>query len=327
MHISFSEMKSFRRCPQQHHYKYNEKLRRKRKAKPLLTGEILHAMLEAKFSLDAEKTPLEVLKDYGKKYKALFREEQEMYGEDFIPDLKRIFEGYERQYKDEELKTEAIEEKIETDLTDDIQFIGYIDSRAVDKHGRRWLIERKTHKTIPDEDRRFSDLQTVLYLWGYNRMNPKMRIDGVMWDYLRSKAPSIPEQLKKGGLSIAKNVDTDYETYLSEIRRLGLNPADYAERLETLRQQENPFFRRVFLPSPPKVLVESVVEDMRRTAILIKRLGDTPLYRNMTHECSSMCEFYSLCQAELRGLDSNFVRKTEYEIKPEEERNGNQKAQ
>lgn len=316
--ISFSKIKTYRRCPQAYHYRYNEGLRRKRPAKPLITGRILHEMIEARIG---KQDPLAILAEYEKKYRVLFREEQEMFGETFIPDLKRIFEGYEKHYANEELKYESSEEFIATNLTKEIRFIGYIDNRAVDKNNRRWLVERKTHRSIPDEDRRFSDLQTVLYLWAFNREKSAMKIDGVAWDYLRTKAPAIPEELKKGGITQRKDIDTDYDTYMGRIKALNLDPSEYAEILKRLKDQENPFFRRVFLPSPPRVLVDQVVEDMRKTAIVINRLSKSAVYRNMTQDCSSMCEFYAVCQADLRGLDGKYVRKADYEVKtnPEED--------
>ena len=36
--------------------------------------------------------------------------------------------------------------------------------------------------------------------------------------------------------------------------------------------------------------------------------------------CPYDCEFYNLCQAEVRGLDANYVRKAEYEEREPDER-------
>jgi len=309
--ISFSKAKLARKCTQAYHYRYHERLRRKRPGVPLIRGTILHEMITARSDPNSLKKPMEILKGYEEEYRQLFREEKEIYGE-LIPDIKRIFQGYEREYADDDLRYESHEEFVATDLGRDIRFVGYIDKRCTDPADRHWLMDHKTHRNIPNDDQRFSDLQLVFYVWAYNRERER-KLDGVIWDYLRTKPPTIPEVLKNGELSQRKNMDTDYHTYLSEIQRLKLDPANYEETLDRLKNERNTFFKRVFLPSPPKVMIDNVVNDMRTTATLIKHLSKTAITRNMTHLCASTCDYYNLCQSELRGLDSAFVRKTEYE--------------
>jgi hypothetical protein len=59
---------------------------------------------------------------------------------------------------------------------------------------------------------------------------------------------------------------------------------------------------------------------MKSSAVQINALGKDIHDRNMTRDCS-WCSYYNLCQAELRGLDSEFVKKTQY-IVEEKEDNG-----
>lgn len=312
MSVSQSQIKIARRCMRKHWYKHVMHLARKVRAAPLLRGSILHEMIQARIE---KKDPYKITKEYEKKYRSMFRAEREEYGETFIEDIERVFSGYERAYASEPLKYLYIEQKGEVDLPyhKDLRLKYIVDGIAEDKHGRRWLVDRKSHKTIPEEKDRMSDIQLVLYYWAWNLEHPKEQVDGVIWDYLRTKPPAIPEQLKDGGLTQRKNIDTDYYTYSAEIRRLQLDPRLYKDILARLQPRGSmDFFQRVPLPSPSKELVKSIVDDAAETAAYIEKHGEKVKTRNLTRDCS-WCEFFQLCHAELRGLDAEFVRKTQYE--------------
>lgn len=307
-------VKSYRRCPKQYEYKYISKLQRKKPAPPLIRGTIIHEMLAVR-AIPGAMTPKKVLANYEEKYGTLFREERETYGETFLEDIKRIYEGYLRQYgSDEDIEWEASEEFVSTDIGNGIIYQGHLDKRLVTlKDNRRWVMDHKTHRNIPTEEQRFNDYQILLYLWAYNREHPTKKADGIIWDYIRTKPPTIPEQLKAGGLSIAKNCDTDYYTYVKELSRLRLDPALYQQYLVELKKRSaNKFYQRVFLPAPSKAMVDQVVQDFTQTSMIMHGLQVYP--RNATRDCS-WCEYYRLCNAELRGLDSDFVRKSEYDVK------------
>jgi hypothetical protein len=259
--------------------------------------------------------PWEVLAKYAAEYKDLFLEEQEQYG-DIIGDCTAIFEGYVRYHRKDGLVYEASEEFVATDLTSEIRFIGYIDRVARDREGRRWIIDSKFMRSIPTAEDRFPELQMVFYFWAWQRSNPNRPVDGVIWDYARSKAPVQPEVLKSGELTKRKNIDTDYRTYLEAIREHGLDPKDYVEILGILEGKEHTFFERARLPSPPDSLVNLVVDDFRATTMMIHKLRGIAPRHMSTFNCRG-CEFKAVCEAEVRGLDAEFIKKTQYEEKPE----------
>lgn len=317
----YSEIKSFRRCPKQHDYAYVQGLQRVRPAAAPHRGTILHETLDARARRamgDKKSIPLSVLMDYEKKYRALFREEREIYGENFIEDIKRVFEGYERQYAQDGWTYEYSEQEIETSLLDDrVNYHGTLDKIIRTRDDRRWLVDHKTHKSIPTEEQRFQDYQMLLYVWAWNREHPKEPIDGIIWDYIRTKPPTIPEQLKNGQLTQRANLDSDVFTYMAELKRLKLNPSLYAEYLEGLRRRSvDKFFLRVPLPKPSQAMTIAVVDDFKATTeVMLKCKRPT---RTMTKDCS-WCEFYRLCTAELRGLDYKYILKSEYEERKDEE--------
>lgn len=310
--VSFSRIKLYRRCHYAHHLKYNENLARKRRAIPLLRGQIIGEMLDARAMPILKQDPYKILKKYQKQYDRLFLEEKEKFG-DVPGDIKRLFEGYERKYAHEELEYLSHEEFIAIDLVKDIRFIGYIDKRVKDeKTGRHFLMDHKSHKNIPNEDQRFSDLQKVFYVWAWNETNSTRQVSGFIWDYIRTKAPTVPELLKDGkALSQRANMDTDYWTYLAEIKKHRFDIKPYMETLQRLKKQADKTYIRITNPSPAKVLIDTVLADLKSTAVEIhsSKLKD----RNLTRMCPSDCDFYNLCRAEICGHDAAYVRKAEYE--------------
>jgi hypothetical protein len=319
--VSWSKISLWRKCRQAYHYRYDQNLDKKAPAVYLIKGNVLGEMLDARAQAkDASK----VLDVYAKKYASLFVEEQEMHG-NFVEDVERIYAGYCREYADEKLKYIAVEMELKVKLTLKIEFIGYIDKLVRDSNKQIWIMDHKSMGSIPDENNRYSDLQQVFYGWSYNQtVKPKLEASGIIWDYLRTKPPTIPETLKNGQLTVRANIDTDYYTYKSEINRLGLKMTlPYAETLERLKAQPSKFFQRVQLPLSNSTMVSQVVEDLTHTAEEIfayeNTSGTAPHGRNMTRDCPQ-CTFFELCQSELRGYDSAFIRKTKYVTREENPR-------
>jgi hypothetical protein len=308
--ISNSRMKLWRRCHYAHHLRYNEKLEKKAPAVPLIRGKVLHELIESRIN---KQTPKPILKKFDKEFGKLFNEEKAEIG-DLPSEVRQLFEGYIRQWEDEDLTYlkmggKRAEFEFEVPLIDGVHLYGLIDTVARDGRDRIWLMEHKTHKTLPNESARFTDLQTILYCWVLPQIGfPKPT--GVLWDYIRTKLPTVPEPLKKGGLSKAKDIDTTYEIYMGQIKKLGLDPKDYTEVLDRLKNRSEVFYKRVYMPAPATIMA-TVMEDARQTAWEIKILGGTLRDRNITKDCS-WCSYYSICQAELRGFDTDFIRKTEY---------------
>jgi len=316
--VSFSRVRLWRRCHYAHHLRYEERLQKKRRAIPLLRGSILGEMLDARAMPDlVKKDPLKILRKYTKEYNRLFLEEREKWG-DVPGDIAKLYEGYCRKYANENLTYLGFEDFIAIDLVKDIRFIGYIDKRVENEKGLAFLMDHKSHRVIPNEDQRFTDLQKVFYVWAWNQINASKPVVGFIWDYIRTKAPTEPEPLKSGELSQRKDMDTDYWTYLAAIKRNKLDPKPYAEFLAMLKKKPDTRYIRVPMPNPPKVLIENVIKDLKETAIELHNSKSKA--RNMTRMCPSDCEFYNLCRAEISGHDADYIRKAEYEEREPSER-------
>lgn len=285
-------------------------LRKRTTPLPLKRGSLIHLLLETHLKgEDWEK----VLADYAKKFAELMDEEKEYYG-DLPNDAHRIITGYIDHYRQQEpLETLAVElsfgrskDKIPpVEVLPGVLVKGKIDWLVKDSRGI-WTAEHKTvSKQIPTESFRLFDMQTAIYtrvvqLLGY----PEPA--GIMFDYIRTKPPTMPKMTKQGRLSRAKIV-TDYQTYMQAILDNGLNPADYREELQHAAQQQ--FYTRKYLPKPD-YLVDHLLSDLRIVAAEMKHLANHP-HRNLSRDCG-YCEYEPLCTAELLNLDTEFLLHAEY---------------
>jgi hypothetical protein len=250
-----------------------------------------------------------------RKHSKLFREEVEEYG-DLPEQIKILMEGYFRWYKKDPLRFiplkrggKKAEHELKVQLTPRIILGLKIDAIGVTKDKLRWLIDHKSHKTIPTGDLPYTDIQTMLYCWALEQEN--FKVDGVAWNYIRVKTPTLPQPLKAGGLSKAKSIDTTWGVYKSEIKRLGLKLSDYKDMKELLIDKEADFYTRLYMPIN-RTLMNNLKEEMTQAAR--EMIAEKPPIRNIERHCD-WCEFKNLCQGELRGLDVNWIRKNEYQEK------------
>ena len=307
--VSYSKMNTWTRCTQAYHLKYHLKLEPKRKAYQLASGDVIHGLLESSaLGLDSA----DAIQAFEKEYFLLLEEEPEL-----LPTAIAVVKGYERYYKDEDLDYVAVEQHFGPILLADVEgvMIGFefvVDAIVRDKDGRLWLKERKTsQKQFKDASDRVIDLQTCLYVWGVREYGFDVR--GVMWDEIRVKIPTEPRLLKRGGLSKAQKMDTDYRTYRRAIKKHGLDRKDYKAKLHELKRKKNGFFRRQRFP-----IKEDLVENMRQVAIAraldILMRQDNPPIKSWGFICR-WCDFKPLCEQELLGLDTAFILKAEYRRK------------
>lgn len=305
--ISYSRVKIWRRCHREHFYRFITRIEKKAPPLPLLRGKILHELIEAW----VQKVPWEpILANYEKEYKNLFSEEQEEYG-NLPQDLKKLMEGYIRKWSNDGITYLNIEVPVEFELIPgEAKFKGVIDGIIKDARGNIWLCEHKSHKKLPDDMVRLSNLQSALYLWAAPKAGLPAPV-GILWDYTRTKSPVEPEMLKSGRLSKRKNIDTDYFTYLEAIRTHGLKEADYNDILNELRLKQDTFYRRNYFPRPTQAVIDLLIVDLMDTAREILANPESKTRNLATFTCNS-CQYANLCRAELFDLDPEFVIKREY---------------
>lgn len=345
LRMSRTKALDYQRCEQLYFYKYVKRIRRKDKPVAPQMGTILHSYLEDYYRGLGELTPLdshEHAKQFAidqnlldlKRAANILRDmgQDQAYNELVaVPTkVRAIGDAYYRargKMDAERFEVLMIEQYMLSDLDDDIETAGVADMVTRDKRtGTVNLWEHKSATNEPAQTVRLLDLQTVIYDIQLENLHD-IRIESVIWNYLRTKPPGIPKLLKKGDLSRDKRLDTTWETYLAEIMRLGLDPQDYTDVHARLRDAE----KTVFFPRHDQEILASsdlILNDYYKTALNIQAAeacweegSDEPI-RAIAWNCNR-CEFHSICSAALLGGDEEDAIRLRYVV--DEHRNRDQK--
>lgn len=317
MRVSHSRVKTWRRCEKQFEYKYVQGLRTKAKNKNLEMGSWIHELLmHYRDGQDwlAHHRRLEA------KFKTYFEEEREMLGYDMPDQCLRLMRSYVRQYgKADKRDYTVIDTEMDEIVTlpNGLEVNVIIDLIVEDRKGGLWGWDYKTRTKFDAKDLILLDPQYSLYydameIMGYNNMR------GFVVDEIRKKAPTVPAILKSGGLSQAKNIDTDTWTYMAAIRELGESPEKYAQILNHIAvNQKDRFYRRTYIPKDPPVLRtvrNELMESAREIENKLKRRH--PVFtRSVDNSCVWMCDYRDLCIVDLHGGDTSQMKKMKFEVK------------
>ena len=309
--VSQSKVKLWRRCRQAYHYRYKEGLQKRRVARPLTFGRIVHEMLE---SYADGGNPFDVLTAIHLENKKLFDAEREEYG-DIINDIYYIMREYFTHYSGDSLvyvrkNKKSSEHPFEIELMDGILWTGKIDAIAKTPNKFRWLVEHKTFNRMMSEDDRWRNLQSVTYIRAIDMLGWRS-VDGVCWDNISSKSPGVPEILKSGAVSQRRlaSLPSRIEAWLKE---QGLDPKDHNELLERAAASRGDWFVRIFTPRKKNV-VDIIFEEFKGTVREMVELDGRPPQRSIENHCS-WCEFEPICRAALTGGDVDFVKEREYYV-------------
>lgn len=315
--ISQSRLKTWRRCRKQYDYKHVQGLEPRRIARPLVFGRAVHKMIECQLEgLSSD----EAVKEINEDRKGIFTADEEDW-DAIVADATDIMQAYREFWKNDKLDYVKIadrisEHKFEMPLSKDTMLTGIIDLVPKTADGRIWVGEHKSHKVLPTEDVRMSDLQGMIYAHVLKTHYKVKRVSGVMWDYIRSKSPGIPTLLKNGTLSKSR-IDTLPHVYEREINNQGLDRKDYLDILGDLDDKLTTWFTRVFLPLNQGA-IDQLMEETVVTAREIKMKAGVDTTRNFSRDCS-WCSYERLCKAELFGMDADFIRNREYRERKKDE--------
>jgi len=329
--VSQSKVKTWRRCKKQYDYKYNQKLKRKKVKRPFMFGRIVHEMVEANANGD---DPFEVLERVGLDNMKLFSAEREMYGE-IIEDIRLIMTAYFDFWPDKRLTYirrggRNAEHEFEIEIEKGILLVGKIDAVGDTENKLRWLVEHKSFgRSIPNEDHRWRNLQSAVYLRVISMLGwfGKKPMDGVLWDYIWSKPPTIPPVLADKKTLSSRAIDTVPPAIIEELKRLKLSPKDNAKVLTMAQQSQTNYFQRIFTPVSPRV-VDEVFQDFVDTAREMYETADRRnVYpRNIERHCE-WCDFEPLCRATLQGNDVDYLIEREYTKDADPEEPGEERAE
>ena len=309
--VSQSKVKTFRRCHRAYHNKYVRGLVRKRIARPLMFGRMIHEMVEAHANGD---DPFRVLTniEFDLELATLFTNEREEYG-DIVEDARLIMTDYFTHWDDEDLdyirrKGRSAEHEFEIEIMTDVIWNGKIDAVARTPNKLRWLVEHKTFTRMPGDDERWRNLQSVTYFRALDIMGWPP-VDGTCWDYIKSKAPARPGLLQNGQIS-QKAIDSLPSAIIASIIENNEDPEAYEKFLHTIALNRRSWFQRIHTPVSRQV-ADLVWEDFEAT---VRRMVDDngkSKDMNIERHCG-WCDYEPLCRAELQGLDVEYVEQREY---------------
>lgn len=337
MNTSLSAIGSWRECQQKYWYRYVEGLKPKLERPAPLLGSILHRLLE-RFYLFIPGDPDDALRqaieftcgEFQPKIDGLVFAAQtageDQLGldlQDLLPRALRIFERYflVRGRPDfEQLWPVLVEYRYTLELDRGLQLVGIADLVA-EQDGQRLLWEHKTTGSVPGQGRRLRDLQTTLMSAALEELGHGP-INGVVWNYIRTKEPTVPALLKNGMLTTRADLDSTWAVYQAEIQKHGLREEDYLpvkERLEG--REEAVFFPRVVLPlmQAEHILLRDFIATARTVQAIRESGGNYIPVRSVGFGCD-FCEYNKLCEAVILGGDEEevvqrlFVRKESKEV-------------
>lgn len=314
--VSQSKVKAWLQCRCAYHYKYVLKIKRKLKSRPLMFGIIMHELLEAHVcGRDWKRVLKRMHKERGK----LFAAERAEYG-DILEDARLIFEAYLEHYGSDSLryilyKGSRAEHWIEVEVEGDIKLVMKIDAFARTPNKLRWLVENKTGKSIPSVDERWRNLQTAVYFRGAEMMGITP-FDGVCWNFITSKAPTIPQVNKDGKLSL-RQINTLPAVVRATITANNLKAKDYKVLIERAERSASEWFERDFTPRR-EATIDSLFQDFVETAQEMQDFHGKRKQRTIGKHCG-WCDYERICRAELTGGDPEYVIEREYTIGSKED--------
>ena len=307
--MSNSRHKTYRRCPKQYEFKYIMGLKPKSKAIALERGSWLHKLLEVHYDGGDWKVAHRELTD---EFNGYFIEEREELG-DLPSECERLFKSYLMNYPDDRKLYKVIDTELDEVITlpNGLRFRMIIDKIIEEEDGGLWLVDYKTVKNFLPPDFILLDAQLSRYFWGAEHMG-YTPLRGVMFDEIRTVAPTLPRQLKTGGLERRKNIRCDVYTYFRELKRLGIDIKPYKPFLAYLQSKNYEWFRRTRLPKDRPMLLQTMRE-LDGTARQIRESEETDNWpRSVMKDCQWDCSFLELCALQLTGANIGPTIKMRY---------------
>jgi len=210
----------------------------------------------------------------------------------------------------------ACEEVVQIPIDLGVEATGRVDlvTEHHEPHGTVYkLWEHKSVSYVPPQARRLTDLQTLLMARvvedSYN-----VHISEIVWNYLRTREPTIPRLLKDGTLTKRSDLDTTWEAYSNEIARYELNLDDYSDVRERLAgREETDYFVRCYLPlvQQDQILLRDYVASAQAVKAIYTSGVAVNAVRTIGRHCD-WCPYRSLCEAVITGGDDAELKQRLY---------------
>ena len=334
--VSVSQLQTFLSCKKKWEYNYIEDLKPRVERSYLTIGKLCHkGMQVAMHTLwQYPKSTLEELTSVG--MDAIYKEWQDYLNktpllDEEIPDINQTatdanevfaqaleefnplkYEVVSVVYKQK--KKPALELHFRVPCPPTKGLHGYIDAILKDKEtGFIWCTDYKFRKSLaPDEDEAFN-IQNAVYSYACAKMG--IEITGTMtWQHINTPAAD-PKINKDGTISTAK-IKTTWERYAKFCKENGQDPRDYyLEMTEKLKDIE---WWRTTLEYRNEETIERIWNECVvpvAKSVFSARNKNVKNYRSLYPWNCKMCQYQSICQAELRNYDVDAIKNREYTVR------------
>lgn len=343
--VSVSQLQTFLSCRKKWEYNYIENLRPRVERSYLTIGKLCHKGMQTAMQdlWRDQKAGLDTTQEGGlfeswlRKGVGAIREEYNDYIcntdllDEEIPDMeqtlqdavsvfRQAFEEFEPwkyevvTLRDKGRPIPALELHFKVPCPPTKGLHGYIDAILKDREtGFTWCVDYKFRKSLsPDEDEAFN-IQNAVYAYACQKMG--VQITGTMtWQHLNTPAAE-PQILKTGKISRAK-IKTTWKKYEEFCIEHGQDPQDYfLEMEEKLRDIE--WYRATLEYRNPETIDRIWKECVVSVAKQVKAAHGKKAnnFRSLYPWNCKMCQYQSLCQAELRDYDVPAIILREYVVR------------
>jgi CRISPR/Cas system-associated exonuclease Cas4 (RecB family) len=285
---SYSQLNTYMRCPDKHHFKYTEELVNAKWWKPAMKkGTYYHELQEARhLGLVSERFE-KLTEEIGENGNLFDEEKDEQY--DLLWEAHGMLLRWQEQYPYDEDYL-SIEEEFEFD-----GFTGTPDAVIVTDDG----VIIRDYKTTANIGRGIVDLQPYYYMWLLERNG--YDVLGFEYDYIRSKNPAPITTNKNGTISRLNTVDTTAAKLMDwMLANDAMHVPEYRIRYIELLEDHEKWFRRDYIEKP---------RDLKPIVSQIYRLrGKMKAYPRGKHlmgygDACNGCPYTDICLDEINGRE------------------------
>lgn len=336
--VSVSQISTFLACRRRWEYSYVEDLRQRRERDYLTVGKLCHAGMEAamreRWERQAERfLSTEELAEVGRTsmermwndYMAVtdFLDEELPEQRELLARALDVFEEALEEFDPMRWMPLTVVWGGEPIPALELHFVvpcagseglhGYIDAIMADlETGQVWCVDYKFRRTLAsDDDERFN-LQNAVYMMACRQMG--IDVAGTMTWQRYSSPSAVPKFNKDGSVSRSK-IRCTWTRYRRFLEEAGLDPADYSEMEDKLADVE--MYKATKEIRSDEMIDQVWIYVVEAAAMDIdshRQIGGVEIPSIDPWTCR-LCSFQSLCQAELRGYDADYIRETEYTLR------------
>lgn len=331
--VSVSQLQTFLSCRKKWEYGYIDGLTPRVERSYLTIGKLCHKGMQVAMQLRWRFPELTLEKLTSEGLEAMYKMGEQYMGEtpllpEEIPDLQQlrtdannVFVHALKEFnplkyevltvKKNGVEIPALELHFKVPCLPTKGLHGYIDAILRDKEtGSVWCTDYKFRKSLsPDEEEAFN-IQNAVYAHACQKMS--IEITGTMtWQHLNTPA-SDPQILKDGKISRAK-IKTTWDHYAEFCMKHGQDPEDYIDEMQE-KLADIEWCRATYeyrnTETIENIWQQCVVPAARQVKSAHGKNANN--FKSLYPWNCKMCQYQSLCQAELRDYDTDAIKEREY---------------